>query len=124
MCVNVSPGCLLREIRQLPNYSLWQVLRRNDERKRVESFWGGFFPLSLQLCCCWEMQGRWKMQKRERSPPAELRDVIVSELLNKIFRCFESPQKLKQSIHTSSLLNPGVSYASFQVLWGFKVQSM
>lgn len=105
MCVNLSPGCLLWDIRQLPNYSAWHVFWRH----------GVFFFFVVKPPAVLSLGDA----KRERSPPAELRDVIVSELLNKIFRCFESPQKLKHSIHTSSFLNRGVNYASFQVLWGF-----
>lgn len=93
MCVYVYVCiCLLLwEIRQLPNYSKWSILRWNRERQRG----GETFSLSHQLCCCWWMQGRWKMLRREGSPPAKHRDLIVVELLNEIRKSFQSLQKLK-----------------------------
>lgn len=86
---------------------------------------GETFSLSHQLCCCRGMQGRWKMQRREGSPPAKQRDFIVAELLNQIPRYFQSPQKLKQcnkkiyKPSTSFFLILGANYARFQVFLGF-----
>lgn len=49
------------------NYLKQSVLRWNGERETG----GERFSLSLQLCCCLGMQGRWEMQRREWSPPAK-----------------------------------------------------
>ena len=53
--------------------SLLKVEHFTEEKEKqgVEKW----VSLSLQLRCCQRMQGRWKMLKREVSPPAKQRNL-------------------------------------------------
>lgn len=81
-CMSMCEGvCLLLwEIRQLPTTQSGAFAGGMGKERGG----GEIFSLSLQLCCCRGMQGRWKTQRREGSPPAKQRDFMVAELLNQV----------------------------------------
>ena len=60
-------------------------------------------------------------KRREGSPPAEQRDLIVAELFNQIPRCFQTTQKLKprnKNIVCLSFLILGVNYVRYLLFFG------